>query len=530
MANIFGALDAANHIQQQGEVGRQQGERSYLGRLMGQAIEAPPEQRTGLFALMARTSPDVALAAESHFTNRDAAQQERMAAELRNRAGILRQLPPEQRAIGWQRMAPDVAKLTNMPELANMPYDPATFDPVLDQIAGISAQQREGKVVGNNLVDPVTGKVIYEGPQMPVNAQIVAIPDGSGGTVSMMFDPRTRQLSDLPLGGAQAPALQGGSVAAAPADPLGVLSGISTLSNVPGVQTTSLHRDPANNARVGGVTNSQHMQGTAGDFVVPAAIKPAFMAQARALGFEAIDEGDHVHVELPFGARGGQMPRMGYNPPKVANDGPTVMLTPAEVEAMGFPKGSVIQRRPDGSLVKVHSPTERDTNGGKALPGHVVNQLTADAEKLNTLTDLQGSFRPDYAGNVVGGSVENFLGRLGGERVGVSTQGQATWWQQYDRYKNVIRNELFGSALTPSEQAAFEAADITPNMDPGVIKSNLGRQAALVQSALARRAAVWEAQGYNPSAVTAATRAGAMPGAKRAEEMSDDELMQALKL
>lgn len=379
MANIFGALDVANHIQQQGEVGRQQGERSYLGRLMGQAIEAPPEQRTGLFALMARTSPDVALAAESHFTNRDAAQQERMAAELRNRAGILRQLPPEQRAIGWQRMAPDVAKLTNMPELANMPYDPATFDPVLDQIAGIGASEPKVLSPGSALYDS-SGRLIAQNEyQTPANAQIVAVPDGLGGTVSMMFDPRTRQLSDLPLGGAQAPAgaPQGGSVAASPTDALGVLSGISALSNVPGVQTTSLHRDPANNARVGGVANSQHMQGTAGDFVVPAAIKPAFMAQARALGFEAIDEGDHVHVELPPGARGagGQMPRMGYNPPKPSAD--------------GAPSG--YRYRPDGSLEHIPGgpadPANKPQAADKPIP---VGALRLQLDATEALSVAEG--------------------------------------------------------------------------------------------------------------------------------------------
>src|SRR5690606_1117331 len=76
-------------------------------------------------------------------------------------------------------------------------------------------------------------------------------------------------------------------------------------------QITSLNRSKADNDRVGGVANSQHMRGTAGDFVVPAAQRGAFMAQARQMGYEAIDEGDHVHLELPRGAQtaqaGGQL-------------------------------------------------------------------------------------------------------------------------------------------------------------------------------------------------------------------------------
>lgn len=77
------------------------------------------------------------------------------------------------------------------------------------------------------------------------------------------------------------------------------------LAAIDGVQPTSFFRDPANNRRVGGVADSQHMHGTAGDFVVPAAQRPAFIQQARSMGYEAIDEGDHVHVELPPGGRAG---------------------------------------------------------------------------------------------------------------------------------------------------------------------------------------------------------------------------------
>jgi len=72
--------------------------------------------------------------------------------------------------------------------------------------SGIAPGASQNKVVGGALVDP-NGNVIY---QAPVNGQIVAVPDGSGGTIQMIFDPRTRQLSDLPpsgTGGAPAPAV-----------------------------------------------------------------------------------------------------------------------------------------------------------------------------------------------------------------------------------------------------------------------------------------------------------------------------------
>jgi hypothetical protein len=73
--------------------------------------------------------------------------------------------------------------------------------------------------------------------------------------------------------------------------------------NFPGTQVSSLFRTPEHNAEVGGVANSQHMRGTAGDFVVPQAEQAQFIAKARALGYEVIPEGDHVHVELPPGRK-----------------------------------------------------------------------------------------------------------------------------------------------------------------------------------------------------------------------------------
>lgn len=71
-----------------------------------------------------------------------------------------------------------------------------------------------------------------------------------------------------------------------------------------GATITSLTRSPAQNRRVRGVANSQHLRGTAGDFVVPDDRKADFIAAARKRGYEAIDEGDHVHLELPSGKAG----------------------------------------------------------------------------------------------------------------------------------------------------------------------------------------------------------------------------------
>lgn len=79
------------------------------------------------------------------------------------------------------------------------------------------------------------------------------------------------------------------------------------LASKHGAQITSITRTPEENRRVGGVDNSYHLTSQAGDFVVPQQNKAQFMADARAMGLEAIDEGDHIHVEPP--SRGAPPPR-----------------------------------------------------------------------------------------------------------------------------------------------------------------------------------------------------------------------------
>lgn len=156
-------------------------------------------------------------------------------------------------------------------------------------------------------------------------------------------------------------------------------------------------------------------------------------------------------------------------------------------------------------------------NLGKALPANVVEQLTKQAEISDNTASLLTGFKDSFAGNRVGGSVENMMGRLG---VPGATPGQADWWQSYDRQRNIVRNELFGAALSASEQAAFEAADINPNMDPKRIRANLQMQNKIIRSALGRRGQVWRAQGYNADAIDAATRPTAAPASAPASGWS----------
>jgi hypothetical protein len=90
------------------------------------------------------------------------------------------------------------------------------------------------------------------------------------------------------------------------------------------------------------------------------------------------------------------------------------------------------------------------------------------------------SFQDKYGGfNPWGDETRLSLGRMG--MASADTNDAAGWWQGYDRYKNVVRNELFGASLTPGEQQAFEKSDITPSMSPKAIKDNLKLQSEIVK-------------------------------------------------
>lgn len=72
---------------------------------------------------------------------------------------------------------------------------------------------------------------------------------------------------------------------------------------IPGATITSLNRTPEKNKAVHGVTNSQHLSGTAADFQAPPEKRAELMTALRAMGYEVIDEyktgRNHIHAELP---------------------------------------------------------------------------------------------------------------------------------------------------------------------------------------------------------------------------------------
>jgi len=125
-----------------------------------------------------------------------------------------------------------------------------------------------------------------------------------------------------------------------------------------------------------------------------------------------------------------------------------------------------------------------------------VGARVADADRfLAGFTDAYAGWRVPGVGNVA-----NQIAR----QTGLGNEQAASWWQSYDRYKNQVRNDLFGSALTRTEAEAFEKADINPGMTPAAIRRNLEDQRRAAEAAARKLAGVYVQQGRSTAEIVTA--------------------------
>lgn len=196
----------------------------------------------------------------------------------------------------------------------------------------------------------------------------------------------------------------------------------------------------------------------------------------------------------------------------------TRAATAAERAADRAGLGTGYQRNPDGSVSFIpdgpadpavirrnaaqQAQARGEGRGARPIPGSERTALLSASGRLSELDRLGGAFNNDFAGYVSGtlGDAANFVAR--------NTPGdspRATWWQDYQRLKNIVRNELFGAALTATEAREFEKADVNPGQSAETVRTNIARQSTIVRQALARRARSMAADGYNTRAIEEAT-------------------------
>lgn len=146
-------------------------------------------------------------------------------------------------------------------------------------------------------------------------------------------------------------------------------------------------------------------------------------------------------------------------------------------------------------------------NAAKPRPMSVtdITKLSEEGGKYADLTRFVDTFKDEFSGKPVIGEVRNWVGRnLPTNMVEPIVAEGSAWWQGYDRYKNVVRNDLFGSALTAHEQQAFDKADITPGMNPQIVRKNLAIQKQIVENAMRRKAGALTSAGYSADVVNKA--------------------------
>jgi hypothetical protein len=144
----------------------------------------------------------------------------------------------------------------------------------------------------------------------------------------------------------------------------------------------------------------------------------------------------------------------------------------------------------------------------RIIPGTMLTKLGEQSGMADTLDRLVSTYKDDFGGNPALGGAENWAGLLLGDDAGGAlgiTPGQAQWWQDYQSWKNITRNDLFGSALTAKEGEEFDKAAITPGMAPDQIKRNLQRQQVLAQRAVTKLKRSTAINYRNPEAVDEAT-------------------------
>ncbi|HGM7334470.1 TPA: hypothetical protein ACKQCJ_000775 [Stenotrophomonas maltophilia] len=194
----FGPLAAMGYVQEQGEMGRQRGQQNRLNMLAGQSYSATtPQQQSSLLGQIAQVSPEAAQAQQQQFQS----QEDRNRSELFGLARGWKKIPSEHRQKYYDNF---LSKRLNAMGFGEQPaYNEAGIDGVADQIIAAFGQNlgsdtSQNKVVGGALVTP-DGRVVYEAP---TNAHVIDVPDGMNGSMKMIWDPRSRQLSPLPAAAA----------------------------------------------------------------------------------------------------------------------------------------------------------------------------------------------------------------------------------------------------------------------------------------------------------------------------------------
>jgi hypothetical protein len=158
------------------------------------------------------------------------------------------------------------------------------------------------------------------------------------------------------------------------------------------------------------------------------------------------------------------------------------------------PSGVPEDAAPEGPRIRPRGPV-------RALSDNARRELGRTGEAAVVLPALVRDFRDDFGG-FMSETVGDFSNWLARRTPGESPR--ADWWARYQEQTNLIRNALFGSALTRTEKEQFDRQSINPGMSAEAIRSRLAEQSATAQRAAQKLAASYATGGYNRREIEAA--------------------------
>jgi len=143
---------------------------------------------------------------------------------------------------------------------------------------------------------------------------------------------------------------------------------------------------------------------------------------------------------------------------------------------------------------------QNQVKDGRPLPPNAINQISTQSDSVSQLKRLKDNAKDSYFGfgfDTIGEAAIAVRQRSDKPEMVEFSQ----WWQDYQTYKNKMRNDLFGSALTATEKNEFEKAVVTPKMSATQAKANLKRQADAAETAFNKLATAYEKAGYSKSTI-----------------------------
>jgi len=265
-------------------------------------------------------------------------------------------------------------------------YEPGAMQ-VIKHFAGAAGRGPEGRVVGDALVNPFNGQVMYQGQP---KRQLVNVPDGQGGFIQKEYDGRNfydpnyggqPQVEPRPMTGGGAGVLENAfadTVQSAIAPLGGRITSTTGGKHNPGSKHYSGN---AIDIGMGRETPEQQAQILASLQQIPGLV---VRDERRRPAGQKVWSGPHLHVERAQGGAQGAPGRLGYTPPKDKADG-FQTLSPAEIKAMGLPAGTVAQRGANGKIDVISKP---DQKSGGQLP---VQALRVDLDIEDALGAAQSA-------------------------------------------------------------------------------------------------------------------------------------------